>query len=226
MWGAVVPHVEAAGWTAEVPDLSAAGTWGDGIAVLDALVAERDLPPAAVVVHDWGGLIGLRWACDNPDRVRALVISAAGFFPDGKWHDFAIALRTPEVGEQVIENVTYELFQQMLTGASDSIGDEAIQEYFAVSFGTPEAREATLKLYRSGDFEKLEPYRGKLAALGVPTLCIWGADDAFAPPKSAHRLAEEIPGTRVEVLEGAGHFVWEDAPDRAGELLASFLRTV
>ena len=54
------------------------------------------------VIHDWGGLIGLRWACEHPDAVEALVISSTGFFPDGKWHGMAKALREPGTGEQMI----------------------------------------------------------------------------------------------------------------------------
>ena len=46
----------------------------------------------------WGGLIGLRWACEHPDAVEALVISSTGFFPDGKWHGMAKALSEPGTG--------------------------------------------------------------------------------------------------------------------------------
>ena len=45
---------------------------------------EREPGPVALVVHDWGGFIGLAWACDHPERVSALVISNTGFFSDGK----------------------------------------------------------------------------------------------------------------------------------------------
>ena len=61
------------------------------------------------MVHDWGGLIGLRWACDHPGAARALAISDTGFFPDGKWHGMAKALRTEGEGEQFMDNVTREL---------------------------------------------------------------------------------------------------------------------
>ena len=57
------------------------------------------------VVHDWGGLIGLRWACEQPAAVQALVISSTGFFPDGKWHGMAKALRTPGEGEALVDGL-------------------------------------------------------------------------------------------------------------------------
>ena len=64
------------------------------------------------------------------------------------------------------------------------------------------------------DFEKLAPYEGKLAELGVPTLLVWGADDQFAPLAGAHRFEREIPGARLAAFEGAGHFVFDQEPER------------
>jgi pimeloyl-ACP methyl ester carboxylesterase len=59
----------------------------------------------------------------------------------------------------------------------------------------------------------------------VPTLMLWGSDDFAAPVAGAHRFEGEIPGSEVVVLDGTGHFVVEDAPDRYAEELVSFLRT-
>ena len=56
----------------------------------------------ALVTHDWGVMIGLRWACDHPGAVSALAISDGGFFADRQWHDLANVMRTPEEGEQLI----------------------------------------------------------------------------------------------------------------------------
>jgi haloalkane dehalogenase len=81
-----------------------------------------------------------------------------------------------------------------------------------------------LELYRSGDFAKLEPYQGRLAALGVPTLIIWGADDRFSPVAGAHRFHREIPGSELVVIDGAGHFVWDDEPKTAVAAVVAFLK--
>ena len=57
----------------------------------------------------------------------------------------------------------------------------------------------------------------------MPTLLIWGAGDDFAPVAGAHRFAREIPGAELVVVEGAGHFVWEDAPEEASQAVGGFL---
>ena len=146
----------------------------------------------ALCVHDWGGLIGLRWACDHPEKVRALVICATGFFPDGKWHGLAKAMRTEGEGEQIVDGTTRQAFAQMLAAVAPGIAEQAIDEYFK-AYADPVRRRGQLELYRSGDFAELEPYRGRLAALGVPTLLLFGSEDPFARVATAHRLARGDP---------------------------------
>lgn len=230
MWRDVLPAIAAAGWRAVAPDLPGygdspadpPGTWERHMEALDRFVAELDLPPVALVVHDWGVLIGLRWACDHPHRVRALVISDGGFFADRRWHDLANLLRTPGEGERVMDSYTRDAFDGALRAVSSGMVDEALDEYWK-AFTTPERRRGALELYRSGDFDKLEPYDGRLAALGLPALIVWGERDGFAGVKMAHRFHEQLAGSRLEILP-AGHFVWEDEPEATAALVCEFLR--
>ena len=236
LWRDVLPAIASAGWHAVAPDLAGfgdsppfegdeTGTWTDHVDVLDDFVAEHDLAPLALVVHDWGGLIGLRWACERQYAIRALVLMGTGFFADGKWHGLAQGMRTPEQGEQLVAGLTRRSFGDILRQASPRTTDEAVDEYWK-AFADDERRAAHLALYRSGEFPQLAKYDGALGRLGVPTLILWGADDAFAPVASAHRFKREIPHAELVVLEGAGHFVHEDAPERVAGEIARFLRTV
>jgi haloalkane dehalogenase len=233
LWRDVLPAVAEAGWRAVAPDFPGygdtplgdrAGTWEDHVAALDAFVDERGLEPVALVVHDWGGLIGLRWACEHPDKVRALVISDTGFFPDGKWHGMAQAMRSGAVDE-LMEAMDRDGFGELMRQAEPRADAQAVDEYFK-GFATPEQRRAALALYKSGDFEKLEPHRGALAAMSVPTLILWGAGDDYAPVAGAHRFAREIPHAELVVLDDAGHFPMEDEPERFGAEIARFLAAV
>jgi len=230
MWRDVLPSVADAGWRAVAPDLPGfgdspadpPGTWERQIEALQRLHDGLELGPVALVVHDWGGLIGLRWACDHPDLVRALVISDTGFFSDGKWHGMAQALRTEGQGEELMEGMTREGLGAVLGQSSTGIDEAAVDEYWK-AFGDADRRRGQLELYRSGDFSKLEPYEGKLGELGVPTLLLWGEDDPFAPVAGAHRFQEQIPDSELVVVEGAGHFVIEDEPERCASEIAGFL---
>ncbi len=231
MWSVLVERAAAAGWRALAPDLPGYGdsapdpphTWARMIAALDRFHAEHAHGvPVALCVHDWGGLIGLRWACDHPEKVSALVISATGFFPDGKWNGVAQALRTEGQGEEFVDGATRETFGQLLSSVAPGITDQAVDEYFK-AYADPVRRRGQLELYRSGDFAELERYRGRLAGLGVPTLLLFGSEDPFARVATAHRLAEEIPHARMEILDGVGHFMFDEVPERAAAIVVDFL---
>jgi haloalkane dehalogenase len=232
MWNVLLERAAAAGWRAVAPDLPGFGdsppdppqTWARMVAAVDRFHAECCDGPVALCVHDWGGLIGLRWACDHPESVTALVICATGFFPDGKWHGLARALRTEGQGEQIVGAATRETFGQALAAVAPSMGEDALDEYFKV-YADPVRRRGQLELYRSGEFAELEPYRGRLAALGVPTLLLFGSEDPFVPVASAHRFAREIPHARLEILDGVGHFMFDDVPERAAGIVVDFLRS-
>lgn len=230
MWDPVLEALGAAGLLALAPDLPGYGaspprrpaTWATHREAFEEWRREQELDRFALVVHDWGGLIGLRWACDHPGAVSALVISDTGFFPDGKWHGMAQVMRTPGDGERLLDELDADGFAGLLRSVSSGISDAALASYWQ-AFATEEGRAAQLELYRSGQLEELAPYAGRLAALGVPTLLLWGEDDPFAPVAGAHRFREEIPHAELEVIPGTGHFVVEDAPDAYAAAVTAFL---
>ena len=231
MWRGLLGAIAAdAGRRAVAPDLAGfgdtrpdpPGTWERQIELVARFRRELELDRVVLVVHDWGGLIGLRWACDNPGAASALVISNTGFFPDGKWHGMAQAMRTPGQGEELIAGFQRDGFGALLGSLSPGFDEEAVAEYWK-AFESDEGRRGILDLYRSGDFSKLEPYAGKLAALGVPALLLWGESDPFAPVAGAYRFRREIPGAELVVVEGAGHFVFADDPERCAREATTFL---
>jgi haloalkane dehalogenase len=230
MWRHLLPALAEAGWRAVAPDLPGSGdsppdppgTWERQVEALERFRAGLGLENVALVVHDWGGLIGLRWACDHPGAASSLVISDTGFFPDGEWHGMAQAMRAEGTGEELMDNLDRDGFGALLRQSSPALDDEALDEYWK-GFADEDRRRGHLELYRSGDFEKLAAYEGKLAALEMPALILWGKDDAFAPEAGAHRFHKELPGSELVIVEGAGHFVFEDAPERSTETVVSFL---
>jgi haloalkane dehalogenase len=228
MWRHLMESSAAAGWQSVAPDLPGYGdspyggpaTWKHHLAALDAFHRDQELGEVVLVAHDWGGLIGLRWACEHPESVRALVISASAFLPDAQWHPMGEALRTPGHGEALLDGLDRVAFGSMLRSLSPGMDERAVDEYFKAS-RTAERRRGQLELYRSGDLEQLADQ--DLGALDIPALLVWGADDALVPVATAHRLAAALPQAELVVVEHAGHFVFDDAPAACSDALLRFL---
>lgn len=232
MWRRTLAGLAAAGVRGYAPDLAGfgqspvdrPGTWARHVDALGRFVdAVAPDAPVALVVHDWGGLIGLRWACEHPERVSALVVSGTTFFP-GEWHAFAGALRTPGQGEAAIRGFDRAGFGAVMSGISPGVDDAALDDWFR-AFATDEARLAQLDLYRSGELDELAGYAGRLAALGVPAKVVWGREDPFLPVALAERFRDELPGAELAVLD-AGHFVAEDAPEAFAAEVVGFVAGV
>ncbi|MGH3456450.1 MAG: alpha/beta fold hydrolase, partial [Nocardioidaceae bacterium] len=69
----------------------------------------------------------------------------------------------------------------------------------------------------------LDQYASLLAFSGIPTLVIVGSRDIMTPVRHARRIHELVPGSRVEVLEGAGHMVMLEQADEVTKLLADLV---
>ena len=231
MWRYLLPTLASTGRRALAPDLPGfgdsapdpPGIYERHVEAVERFCSQIGLDRVLLVVHDTGGLIGLRWACDHPDAVGGLVISNTGFFPDIEWAEIAKAMRTPGQGEALVDSLSREGFATLLEAASSEFDEDALDEYWK-AFTTAEGRRGMLELYRSFDLDELKPYQRKLAALGVPTLILWGQQDEFLPVDYASRFAREIPNSKLVLLEGVRHFLFEDEPERCAQEVVDFLQ--
>ena len=209
MWASLCEALAAAGRRGLAPDLYGFGdstefgpaTFENSLERFTEWIDALGLESVAIAVHDWGGFIGLAWACSNPDRVDALVVSNTGFFADGKWHGMAKLLRS-EQGEEIIGALDRDGFAALMNSAGEVFDAADLDAYWGPFSAEAEGRgqRATLEFYRSMDMDKLEPWQGKLAEIGAPALLVWGADDRFAPLAGAKRFEPEIPGARLVAI--------------------------
>lgn len=229
MWESLMGRLAAAGRRCVAPDLYNLGdsaetrpaSFHGALEDFNAFMDRLALGDVVVVVHDWGGFIGLAWACDHPDQVAALVISDTGFFSNARWHGLGETIRGPE-GDALLAGIDRDGFAGLLNGSGSVFSPELLDAYWR-PFEEGRGRRATLDFYRSLDFSMLSPWDGKLAQLDVPSLILWGEDDPFATLAAARRFDRELPDTRMAIVEGAGHFVWDEAPARCADEVERFL---
>jgi pimeloyl-ACP methyl ester carboxylesterase len=84
-------------------------------------------------------------------------------------------------------------------------------------------KRAVLKLYRATPAAKLADLAPALRPLDRPALVIWGTKDAYLPREQAERQRQSFPSARVELLEGGGHWVMLEDPERVASLVIPFL---
>jgi haloalkane dehalogenase len=230
MWRHLLPALAAAERRALAPDFPGfgdsppdpPGTYERQVEAVESFRRGIGLDQVVLAVHDTGGLIGLRWACDHPDAVGGLVITNTGFFPDHDWMQIAETMRTPIQGEALVDSLSRDAFATVLKEASTELDEAALDEYWK-AFSSAGGRRGMLDLYRSVELDELEPYQRRLAALEVPTLILWGKQDEYLPVDYAARFAAQIPGSKLVMLEGVRHFLFEDEPERCAREVVGFL---
>jgi haloalkane dehalogenase len=230
MWNTVLDAQADAGYRAVAPDLPGYGDsppdppggWEHHTEIHEGFRESVELEQPALIMHDWGVMIGLRWACDHPGQASAHVISDGGFFADRRWHGLGDVRRTPGEGETLLDGFNNEGFRSMMDSICPEMSFEALGEYWK-SFTTAEGRRGSLDLYRSGDFEKLVPYEKRPAELSLPALVLGGAEDNFAGWRWLIGSIRDCPVRELLILEDTGHFIWNSQPQRTAEAAVEFL---
>jgi pimeloyl-ACP methyl ester carboxylesterase len=196
---------------------------GDARRVLDALGWER----AYVVGHSWGGHLALHVAKAMPERLLGvLAVDPLGSVGDGRWPEFdeEIFRRTPEP----VRARARELDELSTAGAADDeLALEGMRLVWPTYFADPErappmpelriASERSAEMVRSIQAE-LPALEAGLPRIRVPVGFVHGSRSPM-PLGASTDAAERIPGAWVELVEGAGHFLWFEAPGAVRESL-------
>jgi pimeloyl-ACP methyl ester carboxylesterase len=188
----------------------------DARRVLDAL----DWQQAYVVGHSWGGHLALHVAEAIPDRLLGVLsVDPLGAVGDGRWPEFdeEMLRRTPES----VRERAREIDELSMAGtADDQLALEGMRlvwpAYFADPEHAPPMPELRISTARSGEMvpsilAALPALEAGLAEIRVPVGVVHGARSPM-PVAASSDAADRIPGAWVEVVDGAGHFVWVEAP--------------
>jgi haloalkane dehalogenase len=236
LWRKVIPPVLEAGYRCIAPDHAGFGrsdkptelawySYDRHFELFADLLERLDLRDATVVMHDWGGPIGLRAAVEHPDRVARMVLMDTGLFTGEQ--------RMSEAWQRFRDFVerTEDLPVAFLVkgGCAQEMPDPVIAAYDA-PYPTPEskagARAFPLMLPTSPEMPGAAAGRRVLEALRAdrrPKLCLWADRDPVIPFKAGERVAAAINAGPPERIENASHFLQEDAGEQIGERIAEWL---
>jgi haloalkane dehalogenase len=237
LWRRVIGPVREAGYRCIAPDLPGFGrsdkpvdigwyTYDRHVASALALVDELDLRDATIVVHDWGGPIGLRVAVERPDRIVRIVVLDTGLFTgrqpmNDAWMTFrAFVERTEDLPVGLL----------VRRACFSDPGGEVVAAYdapFPNAASKAGARAFPLILPLTPDAPGASAGQRVLEAMRAdtrPKLFLWAESDPVLTLETGRRFAAALGGEIDHVIAGASHFLQEDAGPEIGRLIADWLR--
>ena len=200
-------------------------------AVRDTMVALGH-DRATIVGHSLGGGIAMQFAYQFPERCERLVLVSSGGL-GREVHPLLRAATLPG-SEWVLPLLTHARLLAAGEAVGRAIGALRLQAGTDLaevargfgSLGDSEACSAFIHTMRA----VLDPGGQRVSALdrlylaeSVPTLLIWGDSDPIIPAEHGRIAHEAMPGSRLELLDGVGHFPQLERPRRFSKLLADFI---
>jgi pimeloyl-ACP methyl ester carboxylesterase len=199
----------------------------DVLGFADALGADR----FHLVGHDWGGQLSWLLAAYHPARVRSLCVLSRphpAAFAESMRSDDGQAARSrhhrgfddPATADRLLEDGARRL-RRMLS--QQGVPAHAVDAYVA-AFDSRAALDAALHWYRAGRGSAPELLGAAVPPIDVPTLYLWGDQDATVGRASAEATREHVRAAyRFEVVPGAGHFITDQASEAVTSALLDHL---
>ncbi len=207
----------------------------------DRYMEERGLQRAAIVGTSMGGRIALEMALNYPERLSRLVLVNSLGLGRPKIQPYFPVMLMPKVGETLLHGMKHALrlapapvirrFAARYIGAAGELEKTMSDEYLGhlremyAAEGYPAAYLATMRSIASprSFFGEMDVSR-RLGQIKAPVMLIWGANDPLFPLEHATRAHRALPGSRLVVIQGAGHTPQAERPEEFNQQLADFLK--
>lgn len=202
---------------------------------LDALLGHAGVDDkVTLVVHDWGGMIGLGWALRHPERLARLVVLNTGAFPlpASKPMPWQLSLgRDSKLGALLIRGLN------AFSGVASYVGVKrrmpaAVRRAYVAPYDSWANRISTLRFVQDiplqpGDkaWDLVEEGGRRLHEFADrPAILLWGMQDFVFDAHFLQGFRERLPRAEVHEFPDAGHYVLEDEAERIVPLVQDFLR--
>lgn len=197
-----------------------------------ALIDRLDLRGLTVVGHSEGGYIAARLALLRPERIARIVIAASGGTAprlggalDKDW--MQAATKTYDYLQRTTSEEVFVATEDRLRARKDPEFEALLRENFRYALRSGNVEMFRSKARNKPGYEDYTELSERLVLqhadrLTLPTLLVWGGADATVPVARGEALASRLPQSRLEVLDGAGHWVMHDAQARFNRLITAW----
>ncbi|MGJ3245960.1 MAG: alpha/beta fold hydrolase [Elainellaceae cyanobacterium] len=235
-WGylyhAVIPPLVEAGYRVIAPDFLGHGwsdrrdrfdrSFQDQARMIVALLLALDLSRVDVVGHDTGGAVALILAIEHIHLVNRLVITNSVCYDrfDDDMLDFGHPLRWKP---RPVSDLVAALEESLAAGLSHT--DRLTPDFREGIIAPWASEEGKLSLLRNAsalNANQTMALVDRHGTITAPTLVLWGMDDPWQKAEDGQQLASEIPGAQFQAIEGASHWLQQDAPNQFSNALLAF----
>lgn len=192
--------------------------------VFSELLAHWGLHEPTVFAHDYGGAVALRAHLLHGARYGQLaLVDPVALEPWGSAF-FRLVGQHSEVFDQLPPALHSALVREYISSASNPGLHPAVLERLAEPWLGKSGQAAFYRQIAQAHQRYTDEIQDRYATIDLPILVCWGTEDTWVPLARGHELVSCIPGSRLRLIEGAGHLVQEDAPAELTAALLDFLR--
>ena len=199
--------------------------------LIDSLGLEEKI---TLVVHDWGGMIGMAWAVRNPRRVARLVILNTAAFPLPPEKPLPLALkicRDTTLGTLLVRGLNAFAVGAALVGCKLNPLSGTLRRLYCLPYDSWANRIATLRFVQDIPLAPGDRGYDLVAATAagleqftsLPMLILWGEQDFVFDRHFLREWQRRFPGAEVHSWSSGGHYILEDVRDEALTLIPAFL---
>ncbi|RLA64521.1 MAG: alpha/beta hydrolase [Epsilonproteobacteria bacterium] len=194
------------------------------------LVNKLELKNITLVVHDWGGAIGMGMAVKYPEKIKNIVLLNTAAF-NSKEIPSSIALcKAPIIGDIIIRAFNGFAYPATFMAVKKKL-DPEIKKGYLLPYNNFKNRVAINSFVKDiplnpkhKTYETLKGIEDNLAKLTCPKLLLWGEKDFCFNMNFFNRFREIYPDAEYKTFPHAGHYVIEDAKDEAISRVKEFIK--
>ena len=202
-------------------------------ALLESLQITENI---TLVVHDWGGMIGMGYAARYPERIKRLVILNTSAFHLPKSKPFPLGLwicRNTLLGTLLVRGLNAFSSAASYVGVKRKAMPKAVREAYVMPFNSWKNRISTLRFVQDIPLFKNDKNYQLVSDISdslvhfekIPTIICWGLKDFVFDKHFLAVWKEKMPHAQVNEFDDCGHYILEDASDEVITLIEQFMET-
>ena len=231
----IVPDHIGCGFSDKPGDDTYEYTLASRLEDLESLLAALDITKnITLVVHDWGGMIGMAFATRHPEKIKRLVILNTSAFHLPKSKRFPLGLnicRNMRLGTLLVRGFNAFSAGAAHVGCKRNLMSAKLKRAYRAPYNSWANRIATLRFVQDIPLQPSDKAYALVSAVEqnvsalkhVPMLICWGMKDFVFDHHFLDAWVEHFPDAEIHRYDDCGHYILEDAQDEVVPLIQSFI---